>query len=353
MVLYGAKIGYIFHLWLISIELITFAGSRQYAASDLKVVDPSITITDPNTGSIIVKYEADYSQLDNDERYLIYNQRTGEYNTNSQIVNQKITYKADVNCKIEKAHVVNEEHITDKQIVDKLFKDTGVSKTEFLRQCMLGNGDMYSSLAYLNENSYIMNEGDQINVTVRNRNQTIASVFYSLFTANVGNEEIPKIYVDYGGTIKNNGDTVLTKETGLVTSELGRLFKYKGVAEEVILAPGKYQIECWGAAGGGNETGATATTGGKGAYAKAVFNISKETTLYVYVGGKGTKYSDDNEDNGGYNGGGNSYNGYGGGGATDVRLLKGNADDPLSLLTRIIVAAGGGGSSKKNERRYV
>ena len=326
----------------ISKGLITFAGAKQYTAAQLKVQDPSVTVRDPNNGEVIARYGANYDELDDDERYFIYNQRVEEYGENAQIVNRKVTYRSGDNCVIEKAHVMNEEHITDKQIVSKLFKDTGVSKTEFLRQCMLGNGDMYNSLSYMNENSYIMNEGDQINVTVRNKNRTIASVFYSLFTANIGNEDIPKVYVDYGGTIKNNGSTVLTEATGIVDSETGRLFKYRGQAEEVTLAPGRYQIECWGAAGGGKETGSTSTTGGKGAYTKAVFNITKETTLYVYVGGKGSKYSDSNEDNGGYNGGGNAYNAYGGGGATDVRLLRGNCDDELSLLTRIIVAGGGG-----------
>lgn len=129
------------------------------------------------------------------------------------------------------------------------------------------------------------------------------------------------------------------------------IFKYKGDADEITLEPGRYQIEAWGASGGGYEQSEslTSTTGGKGAYAMAVFDITEETTLYVYVGGQGSKYSNVNEENGGYNGGGSSYNGYGGGGASDVRLLKGEWNDTNSLLSRIVVAAGGGGSSKANE----
>lgn len=332
--------------------LITFAGANQLSAAELKVVDPSITITDTKTGEVIVKYEADYSQLTDEQRYHIYNLKSEQWDDYSQIINRKVTYVSGENCIIEKAHVINEEVITDKQIVSKIFKDTGVSKVEFLRNCMLGNADMYKSLSYMNENSYTMNEGDQINVTVRNKNQTIASVFYSMFTANVGNEEIPKIYVNYGGTIKNSGDTVITEETGIVDSNLGRLFKYKGRAEEVTLSPGKYQIEAWGASGGGYEATTSSTTGGKGSYVKAVFDITEETTLYVYVGGKGSEYSETNEANGGFNGGGNSYNGFGGGGATDVRLIKGDSNDTISLLSRILVAAGGGGSSKIRNTSY-
>ena len=328
-----------------STHMIIFDKPTIYSKGDLEVVDPSLTITDPDTGSTIVKYEGDYTKLDRDERYEIYESRVDEYNTNAQIINKEVTYIDGENCYFEKAHIVNEEVVTDKQIVAKLFKDTGVEKVEFLRQCMLGNGDMYNSLIYMNENSYIMNEGDQINVTVKNRNQTIASVFYSLFTANVGTEEIAKIYVDYGGTIKNNGTTVLTEEIGMVNSETGRLFKYKGQAEEVTLEPGVYDIECYGASGG-YSSDADVDEVGKGAYVKARFTITEETTLYVYVGGKGTEYSETNEANGGYNGGGSSYNGFGGGGATDVRILKGDALETSSLLTRIIVAAGGGGNSK-------
>ena len=48
-------------------------------------------------------------------------------------------------------------------------------------------------------------------------------------------------------------------------------------------------------------------------------------------------------------GGGKSYNGYGGGGSSDIRMVKGEAEDIESLLSRILVAAGGGGNSKKTE----
>ena len=323
---------------------ITIAGALQYTEDELIVVEPSITITAPDTNEIILKYEGDYSKLNRDERYGIYESKLDEYDRNNQLISKKITYVNGENCYFEKAHVVNEEVITDKQIVTKLFKDTGVTKIEFLRQCMLGNGNMYKSLAYMNENSYVMHEGDKISVTVKNKNQTVASVFYSLLTANVGNEEIAKIYVDYGGTIKNDGETILTEGTGMVSSETGKIFKYKGQPEEIILDVGKYDIECYGAAGGYPDD-ADINKVGRGAYAKARFEVITPTTLYVYVGGKGSKYTEGNENNGGYNGGGNSYNGYGGGGATDVRLLKGNPEDSDSLLTRIIVAAGGGGNS--------
>ncbi len=308
-----------------------------------KRYDPAIYIyarkEDNSKGKLL--YTLDY------DRYLT---QDGELPTS--IILNGTTYNTS-NSIIEKAHKINQEVVTDKQIVSKIFKDTGISKVNFLRNCMLGNTDMYKSLSYMNENSYVMSEGDQINVIVKNKNRTIASIFYSMFTANVGTQDVAKIYIDYGGTVKNSGDTILSNVSGLVTSENGKIFKYTGRGEEVTLETGKYQIEAWGASGGGYESDLNSTTGGKGSYVKGIFDITEQTTLYVYVGGKGTEYTDTNENNGGYNGGGDSYNGYGGGGASDVRLLKGEANDTKSLLSRILVAAGGGGSSKgKNGNIY-
>ena len=55
-----------------------------------------------------------------------------------------------------------------------------------------------------------------------------------------------------------------------------------------------YQIELWGAKGGG-------TNGGKGGYVKGNIELNKNDTIYIYVGGQG-----DSNGNGGYNGGGNA-----------------------------------------------
>ena len=265
-----------------------------------------------------------------------------------------ITYRHKKDCLIKKGHAINEERITDKQIVNKLFKETTITKEQFLSDYISGNIDFYNSLSYLSDNSYTMNEDDEITVTVKNRNRTVASTFYSMFTANVGDADSSKIYVEYGGHIKNDGGSLLTSQYGSVYSEEGRLFKFSGVAEEITLPVGEYTIECWGASGGGYITGASSVyTGGKGAYTKGTLEILNDTqTLYIYVGGEGSKYDINNTQNGGWNGGGNSYLGYGGGGASDIRLVKGDNDndwsDTTSLLTRIMVAAGGGGSSLTN-----
>lgn len=327
---------------------VTFNSSKYYTADELVITNPRVTIYNKQTGAIIKEYTVDF---DSSDIYESYEQKKSEYETNFVIKDNPITYENNKNCLITIGHVINEERITDKQIVSKLFSGTNISKAEFLSDCLAGNVDLYKSLAYVNENSYTMNEGDKIIVTVRNRNTTIASTFYSLLTANVGNEDIAKIYVNYGGNIKNDGATLLNEQEGSIYNEMGRLFKYKGIAEEVTLTPGIYEVECWGASGGGYGEN-TNFTGGKGAYIKAKMTIKNTNkTFFVYAGGAGSEYSDDNKENGGWNGGGNSYQGYGGGGASDIRLIKGETDADAtsqnSLLSRIMVAAGGGGSSKE------
>ncbi len=260
---------------------------------------------------------------------------------------------------IETAQAINEEIISDKQIVERIFRGTGLTKLEFLRLCRLGEIDTYISNAYKNENSYVMNKGDKIIVTVKNSNKTMAGVLYNMLTANVGSDDVAKIFVEYGGTVNNDG----VINNGYIKTDLGSVYYYTGDVQEVTLEGGNvYEIELWGASGGypsttnyfGNPDDLTRRLNYCfGAYIKTHYYVHKDTTIYLYIGGKGTLYSSGNTENGGYNGGGNSYGGYGGGGATDIRLIKGETEkDTASLLTRIMVAGGGGGCSSKSNNGY-
>ncbi len=114
-------------------------------------------------------------------------------------------------------------------------------------------------------------------------------------------------------------------------------FAYTGAVQSIVLPPGRYRLEVWGAQGGYRSS---ASRGGKGGYSKGEFKSEKKkVTAYVMVGGSGNT----GKTAGGFNGGGKrgSYNG--GGGATDIRL---GVND---LLHRVIVAGGGGsdGASDK------
>ncbi len=119
--------------------------------------------------------------------------------------------------------------------------------------------------------------------------------------------------------------------------------------EFIVPKSGYYQIETYGAQGGGE-------TGGKGGKSKGVIYLEKNEKLYVYVGCQGG-FNETSSNVGGYNGGGYSgtdstIHSYGGGGATDIRyfgegeLVQGDLlwNSKKGLNSRIMVAGGGGGS---------
>jgi len=110
-------------------------------------------------------------------------------------------------------------------------------------------------------------------------------------------------------------------------------YGYSGTAQTFTTPwTGTYQLDVWGAKGGG-------TAGGIGGYAEGEVYLNSDDSLYVYVGGNGGVTA------GGWNGGGAGgvdtqygQNGGGGGGATDIRT-------DTTLTSRILVAGGGGGSA--------
>ena len=134
------------------------------------------------------------------------------------------------------------------------------------------------------------------------------------------------------------------------TNEL--IFNYTGSVQTLQLTPGTHTIEVWGANGGGGG-GADAIKGG---YSKGDYTVTSPTTLYVYVGGKGTYVAPNGPAPGGWNGGGASttfsgaFGSGSGGGGTDVRTTN-NA----TYANRIIVAgggAGGGGNHNGSGNQY-
>ena len=119
-------------------------------------------------------------------------------------------------------------------------------------------------------------------------------------------------------------------------------FDYTGSVQTVTLTPGRYKLECWGAQGGNGyySDSSISRTASFGGYSTGIINLNKPTTIYVYVGGAGIKYS--TNASGGFNGGGACYSSNGrymnsGGGGTDIRVKND------SLYARVIVAGGGGG----------
>ena len=170
-----------------------------------------------------------------------------------------------------------------------------------------------------------------VNITIKNKDGNVVSSIDN--TSNVLN--MYTITYEYSGII------VERKVIYGIVNEY--VFEYKGSRQEVLLMPGKWKLEVWGAQGG---QGGPSNMGGKGGYSSGIITLTSSTNIYVYVGGQGggstTTSASSGNRYGGFNGGGNSYQSgtprAGGGGATDIRI---GTD---SLYARVIVAGGGGGN---------
>lgn len=160
---------------------------------------------------------------------------------------------------------------------------------------------------------------------------------------------------------------ILVKQAGK-TYPVGEVFNfdYTGSVQQITLPKGKYKLQCWGAQGG-TSYGSSSGVGSKGGYSEGVLTLTEKTTLYIFVGGKGSRGSSTSLVNGGWNGGGASVgytsynsgdtNGYSypacGGGATDISTVTSSMTysggrtnrSSASLLARCIVAGGGAGGS--------
>ena len=103
-------------------------------------------------------------------------------------------------------------------------------------------------------------------------------------------------------------------------------FDYTGNIQTIVLEPGKYKLECYGAQGYAILNG----TGGKGGYAQGEIIIRKKETLYICVGGLNT----------GYNGGEGDVPG---GGATHIARSTGLLKTLINYKDLVLIVAGGGG----------
>ena len=102
----------------------------------------------------------------------------------------------------------------------------------------------------------------------------------------------------------------------------------------LLLFPGKYLFELYGASGGGSQPGL-------GGFASGIFVLDHILQVYLLTGGEGSFIEGAGCIEGGWNGGGKVCTqkaGSSGGGSSDIRT------DIDNIKSRIIVAGGGGGS---------
>lgn len=279
---------------------------------------------------VICSYtDATYTKLRETFEYDIYK---------NQYANGAISYNGNVYGNLVLSYSRSEEVYTEAHIVDVLATTNNIVYTGMSPDVYANVGE--SSIP-LNPNLYAsgtlgpvytMNKGDSFTVRIKNKNTTIAEIFFNALTAGMATDKMPRVYVNYGCTVQDE------KYKTWVISNSG----YTGNVQEITISEtGTYLLEVWGASGGGNDPSSTTlgSRGGRGGYSKGRINLTRGTKLYAYVGGKGVGST------GGFNGGGDGGpGGNGGGGATDIRLTGGVWNDPISLNSRIIVAGGGGGA---------
>ncbi len=128
-------------------------------------------------------------------------------------------------------------------------------------------------------------------------------------------------------------------------------YNYSGSAQTLTVPAGSYSFQCWGANGADGTYYSSMSpnnniSGGKGGYSTGTFSATATTTLYIYVGGKGTNTLSGNNP-GGYNGGGNSssapYAAGSGGGASHIATASGILSTLSSNTAAVRIVAGGGG----------
>ena len=136
-------------------------------------------------------------------------------------------------------------------------------------------------------------------------------------------------------------------------------FDYTG-GEQVFTVPhsGYYKLEVWGAQGG-YAASSTKGPGGYGGYSSGNIYLTKNTNLFVYVGGKGQDAQSVNKGyTGGYNGGasskpwGNTYNGAGGG-ATHIATEDGLLSTLSSKISSILIVAGAGSGAASDGNAFI
>lgn len=204
------------------------------------------------------------------------------------------------------------------------------------------------------------------NITLTYTGQGNGSVSVKSDANDLYDERVKSITIQTSNGSPQVTKTVTIKQAGKSLGWTTKNFDYTGGVQSIELPKGKYKLQCWGAQGG-TSYGSSSGVGSKGGYSEGVLTLTETTTLYVFVGGKGSNGSSTSLVNGGWNGGGasvgySSYNSSGtngysypacGGGATDICTVTSSMSyssgrtnrSSESLLSRIIVAGGGAGGS--------
>ena len=108
------------------------------------------------------------------------------------------------------------------------------------------------------------------------------------------------------------------------------------------LEDGAYTLECWGAQGSNFDNGSLKLSGGKGGYAKGMYTMNKEKSIFICVGGYQNGYNNKIPNVG--------NPGPAGGGATSITTTdRGVLSNFNSYRAEVLLVAGGGGAQDAGE----
>ena len=129
--------------------------------------------------------------------------------------------------------------------------------------------------------------------------------------------------------------------------QLARKYDFtQSVETFTALEGGTYTLECWGAQGANFDNGYVKLTGGMGGYAKGMYTMNKEQSIFICVGGFQNGYNNK------IPGVGNP--GPAGGGATSITTTnKGELSNFNLFRGEVLLVAGGGGAQDAGEGKPI
>ncbi len=201
------------------------------------------------------------------------------------------------------------------------------------------------------EDEWISVEAIQENEVIESRNKEAGKIKVTL-----KNTALEEKRIAFKCTLNMSAvDRESIKENEISPVEIqGKIWEFSFTGSEQTLpikTTGTYKLEVWGAQGGNSPN----ISGGYGAYATGNIVLTKETPLYIYVGGAGYGDGTHTYQAGGFNGGGDAIPDgdsntiqASGGGATHISVRKNLLKDLESYKEDVLIVASGGAGSGSN-----
>jgi hypothetical protein len=131
-----------------------------------------------------------------------------DYNAfRNSLASGQIVYKGQTYRYLKVASKETVETYTEKQILDVIQRKnvrelSNATIAEYRDMTNVPSiPNMYTLTDQGNNSIYTMNHGDEFNVIIRNKNTTIATVLFNLFTIGSAGGQNTRVFINYGGTV--------------------------------------------------------------------------------------------------------------------------------------------------------